>query len=204
LAELKKAPTPADFTKWKFDKNQKLVEKWKASRIALPFDKWKAHQVLDPLRPVPFVTLDKKARKAYQTDCEKGRLTRAKASFATTLERTGHSGDGWVIFVIGPQKELYCASHLSGVFHHSSFLGDTAVMGGGEIKTSADGTITHISSKSGHYRPTDIENREMLRWFQSHGTDLSRVSFTCFLPGGKESQPINALAYLKGAVPVPK
>jgi hypothetical protein len=192
------------FDAWKSNKDQALENRWKATRSPLTLDEWNAHQVLNPLVPMPFVSLDVKQRVAYEAGCDRGYLMRSGLPFSTGQEFTAHSGTGTVIFVIDSNERLYCASHLPGVFHHSSFLGDEAVMAAGELKSDASGKITQISSKSGHYRPTRQENEEMLKWFQARGVDLNQVTFSCFLHGGKESTLINAAEYLGGKDPLPK
>lgn len=196
--EKKKTKNEISFEKWLEKDLETLKSRWEASRVSLPFDVWKRQQVLDPLTPTPFVSLNAEERKAYLTNCKSGTLERTlngeTKPFATTNESTAHSGKGWVIFVIGPNDDLYAGSHLHGVFHHSSFLGNRAVRAAGEIKTDDNGKITHISGKSGHYRPGQAENVALLKWFASNGVDLKTVEFTCFLP--KESEPINAAEYL--------
>jgi len=186
------------FEKWQKNKESALITRWKATGTSLPFDKWKSQQVMNPLAPQPFVRLSYKEKLAYRTDCKAGVLSRQDKPFPTTEESTMHSGKGTVIFVIGANDDLYCASHLGGVFHHSSFLSDAAIRGGGELQTDTQGKITHISSKSGHYKPSRAENLEMLRWFEARGTNLAEVTFSCFLPDRKESAPMNALDYLRG------
>lgn len=172
------------------------LQRWTLSRTTLPYQEWCAQQIFDPLVPHPFVNLGPEQRKAYKTECANGVLVRNQNVFPTSKENTEHSGKGWVIFVIGPKDDLYCGSHLRSVFHHSSFLSDATVMAAGELKTDEKGKITHISSKSGHYKPTHKENKAMLKWFEDRGVDLSQVTFTCFLKGGKISKPMNAKHYL--------
>ncbi len=188
-------PFPPSFEEWKEGKLERLTEAWTASKTGLPFERWKAQQYRDPVNLGPFVRLDARERQHYRAECLSGKLVRAGTPYSTAHEHTGHSGAGWVIFVLGPDHNLYCASHYPGTFHHSSFLGDGAVMAAGEIKTAADGTITHISSKSGHYKPSAQENVEMLRYFEAQGVVLSNVEFTYFTKEG-ESPPQTAQAYL--------
>lgn len=185
-----------DFPTWKRIKEEYQQVRWIAAKKPLTFEKWKSQQILNPLLPAPFVKLNAVDRKAYQAECVGGFLFRKGEPLSTSNEVTVHSGKGWAIFVISPQEKLYCGSHLPGVFHHSSFLGDGAIMAAGEIRTDESGKITHISSKSGHYKPTSEENIELLRWFQKNGANLSEVSFTYFLADGSVSLPINARVYL--------
>ena len=145
--------------------------------------------------PAPFVRLGEEERKVYRTTCQSGILTRNGFPLNTAFDKTLHSGSGYAIFVIGSDEDLYCGSHIGGVFHHSSFLGDAATVAAGEIKTNPDGSVAKISSKSGHYRPTDAQNLYTLRYFRDRGVNLSSVEFTFFDPKGATERH-NALEYL--------
>lgn len=184
-----------NFETWKQEKENKLYDRYKATHCSLPYEEWKVQQERDLLVLQPFVRLNPTQRKAYQADCQGGKLLRGGEPFSTEKESTAHSKEGWVIFVLGPQQELYCASHLPDVFHHSSFLGDGAVMAGGEIKTDAHGQIVGLTSKSGHYKPTAEENCIMLEWFLERGCDLSKINdFKYFSKDGEKA--VNAKDYL--------
>lgn len=184
-----------DVKQWRVKKDNELLNRWTKSGCALPLAVWKAQQLIDPAKPVSFVRLNAQERKAYQNECVNGCLTRNGAPCSSEEESTMHSGKGWVIFVLGPENDLYSASHLRGLFHHSSFFGDRAVMAAGEIKTDAKGKILEISAKSGHYKPTDKENVAVLKWFQDHGVALKDVAFSYYLSDGNKSEPINANDY---------
>jgi hypothetical protein len=57
------------------------------------------------------------------------------------------------IWVMSPEKRLYVSAiHSPGNFNHSSFLEGGSILAGGDIIIK-DGKITHISNRSGHYRP---------------------------------------------------
>jgi hypothetical protein len=145
--------------------------------------------------PAPFILLDQKSREIYRTTCDSGTLTRNLKPFDTSYDKTLHSGSGYAIFVVGPDQDLYAGSHIGGVFHHSNFLREGAVMAAGEIKTDGNGQITELSSKSGHYRPTDKENRFMLNFFKDRGADLSKLKFTAYGADG-QTEKYNAAKYL--------
>lgn len=207
--ELKVASSPSksDFEDWKMKRDDDIKKRWQLTRTSLPLDNWKSHQVSNPLVPMPFVSLNKEERKTYETKCVDGILQRNNEPFSTLEEMTAHSGKGWVIFVIGPNGNLYSGSHLPGVFHHSSFLANSAIMAAGELKTDKNGKITHISSKSGHYKPVDKNDISMLRWFEGRGTNLKEISFNCFVSDGigmSPSETMIALDYLNGQKPLPK
>ena len=160
------------------------------------FEEWKAQQDDSVwLESKPFIVLGEKERQAYQTACKDGHVMRFEQPYNTQFEKTWTSGSGYGIFVIGPEGNLYCGSHVKDLFHHSSFLGDAATVAAGEIKTNPDGTIVELSNKSGHYRPSDAQNLFLLRYFRDHGVDLSKVIFTNLSAEGK-SESRNALEYL--------
>lgn len=122
-------------------------------------------------------------------------MNRNNFPFDTKFEKTLNRGPGYAIFVIGPDQQLYTGSHINGVFHHSSFLGESAVFSAGELKTNPDGTVTELSGKSGHYRPTHKENLYTLQYFRDRGVDLTNMKFTYFNSQGKTFER-NAQEYL--------
>lgn len=71
----------------------------------------------------------------------------------TKDHETAFSGDGWAIFVVSPDSEIYAASHIVGKLHHSSFLSGKPVMAAGELVVD-NGVIKVVTAKSGHYMPT--------------------------------------------------
>jgi hypothetical protein len=188
--------TTETFDTWNKSQNEALVRRHEGSGLPISFENYQAQQDDSILNePAPFILLNEEERAVYRTTCDAGKLTRNAKPLNTAHEKTLHSGPEYAIFVIGPDQDLYAASHIGGVFHHSSFLGEGAVMAGGEIKTREDGTIVELSSKSGHYRPTDEENLFMLSYFKDKGVDLSQVKFTAFgAKGGTEEY--NAAKYL--------
>lgn len=195
--QTKTGKTTDSFEVWSQSQDEILMSRYKGSNLPISFEEYQKQQDDSILNePAPFVLLNEKERKIYETTCEKGKLQRNKKPFNTAHEKTLHSGSEYAIFVIGPDQDLYAGSHIGGVFHHSSFLGEGAVLAGGEIKTNEDGLIIELSSKSGHYRPTAEENLFMLTYFENRGVDLSKVKFTTYnSKGGTEEH--NALDYLK-------
>lgn len=189
--------TKESFKSWMSTQEQLLHNRHEGSHLPLSFDVWRSQQDDGVLvGPAPFIRLNEEERKAYHTTCDHGVLMRNGYPFDTRFEKTLHSGEGYAIFVIGPNQDLYTGSHIGGVFHHSSFLADGAVAAAGEIKTNPDGSIAELSNKSGHYRPTDAQNLYMLRYFQARGLDLSKIDFTLYdEKGDKKTQ--KALIYLQ-------
>lgn len=81
--------------------------------------------------------------------------------FDTTKFYTFHSGDGYAIFLLGLDKEIYVNNHVKYKIHHSSEFAGNDVLAGGEIHAT-NGKITLISNKSGHYAPAPKDLLEIL------------------------------------------
>lgn len=189
--------TQESFDNWVANQERILHERHQGTHLPLSFEEWRAQQddsIL--LGAAPFINLNAEQRKIYCTNCENGILKRNGYLFDTAYEKTLHSGNGYAILVIAPDEQLYCGSHIGGVFHHSSFLGEGAVLAAGEIKTDSNGKIIELSSKSGHYRPKDSQNLYLLKYFQDRGADLSTVKFTFYDVNGKTEER-NAQEYLE-------
>jgi hypothetical protein len=97
--------------------------------------------------------------------------------FDTSKMFSGYSGNGFGIYVMSPNGELYSHAHKVGLFHHSSFLAGLPTAGAGEIKVIG-GVVEHITNKSGHYRPDDTNMIQTLKELQSRGVNLSGVKLT--------------------------
>ena len=188
------------FAEWKGEREKKLLDRWEGSGFkaaGVSFENWRLFQDDTALvKAQEFVRLDRNQRAIFQLSFTGGTIQRNGIPYNTAYDKTLHSGEGFAIFVVGPKNDFYAGSHIGGVFHHSSFLADAAVKAAGEIKTDANGNVTYISAKSGHYRPTDEENRLMLQMFQNHGVDLSKVKFSCFAGPGETLEFANAQEYL--------
>lgn len=189
--------TNEPFDRWQEQQEQAIRDRHIGTHTPLSFEAWQAQQD-DSLftEPAPFILLGKEERKIYATTFENGILIRNAHPFNTEFEKTRHSGMGFAIFVIGPDEDLYCGSHIGNVFHHSSFLGEGAIVTAGEIKTNPDGSIAELSSKSGHYTPKDSQNLYMLNYFKNKGLDLQNIKFTFYDTDGETGER-NALQYLE-------
>jgi hypothetical protein len=196
VQEFPAAKTESEFRNWLDTQEQKSHIRHQGSNLPLAFEAWKLQQEDGLLvDPAPFILLDPEERKKYRTTCDQGMLIRNGFAYNTEFDKTRHSGAGYGIFVVGPDQDLYCGSHIGGVFHHSSFLGEGAIAAAGEVKTDSNGNILELSSKSGHYQPTDSQNLYMLRYFRDHGADLGSVKFTFYGEKGKTEER-NALDHL--------
>lgn len=142
----------------------------------------------------PLTALDAELRKAFRITIEDGHAFRNGRPFHTQEESTFHSGKGFAVFVMDCHGNLYSASH-GNTFFHSSFMADGPVMMAGEMRTDANGRITYLSNKSGHYIPGNDAIVRMLTYFSTQGLDLTHVAFEEFF-GGSATYTGNAQEFL--------
>ncbi len=88
---------------------------------------------------------------------------------------------GWAAFVLSPQEVLYAGMHVSGVFHHSSFLCGAPVLASGMMRVE-NGRIRGIHEKNGHYRSQEMHLLTFLKLLQRKlpGTDWHDVEYITF------------------------
>lgn len=93
---------------------------------------------------------------------------------------TFHSGDGYAIFMLGLDREIYVNKHISHKLHHSSEFAGKEILSGGEIVAS-DGKILRISNKSGHYAPAPKDLLEMLAVLKERLGNLEEIEVDLIL-----------------------
>ncbi len=64
---------------------------------------------------------------------------------------TNKTGRGWGVFVVDMGQDFYINSHVTGKFHHSSFLSGGVAYSAGEICVS-NGILVGLTNKTGHYK----------------------------------------------------
>ncbi|MFT5316785.1 MAG: hypothetical protein ACI8RA_000022 [Chlamydiales bacterium] len=119
-------------------------------------------------------------------------LMRNGKTYDTSHEKTEYHGEGFAIFVVGTDKKLHCASHTKDEFHHSSFYAGRPVLCSGEIRTNPEGKLKWVINKSGHYRPSVVENLIFLKFLEENGIDLTKVKFGDYI----HNSAYNASEYL--------
>ena len=120
-----------------------------------------AYQVLVQYYPESAVYDDA----AHLLHFEGGRLKdNLDDNYDTRTMETHFSGNGWAIFVVSPEGKFFSGSHQVGKHHHSSFLGGGAVIAAGEIVID-DGVVKIITAKSGHYKPSAHNMRNLVNRF---------------------------------------
>lgn len=106
--------------------------------------------------------------------CRNGKLFRNNTAFDTTRMKTAFSGEGFAIYTMSPDGEIFSESHTVSLFHHSSFLGGADAAGAGEIQVK-DGMIISISNKSGHYQSGVIQLVQTLICLRAMGIELKPI-----------------------------
>jgi len=76
-----------------------------------------------------------------------------------------------LLYVISPDKKIYCGRGARFILHHSSFLAGEEVIAAGKLMTS-NGKVIFMSNNSGHYRPS----AEHLLQAAQHFHDLGVLS----------------------------
>jgi hypothetical protein len=119
--------------------------------------------------------LDEKQRKALEVTASGGLFKdHSGALLDTSKMETSDAGAGWAAFVVSGNYKLYVHSHLSGRFHHSSFLAGGRVLAAGEISI-IQGNLVAISRKSGHYQPDDHMLFFFLSWLSRRNVNLNHI-----------------------------
>ena len=120
--------------------------------------------------------LNEEQRAVYEVRIVGDRLKRVvdEENLDTATYSTMHSGPGWAIFVLSPDNKIYAGSHITGQFHHSSFLAGTPVQSGGEFQVT-DGIIQKITPKTGHYRADETMFLRMLFFCRNACTDATQA-----------------------------
>ncbi|HEX4107776.1 MAG TPA: hypothetical protein VHX88_06550 [Solirubrobacteraceae bacterium] len=130
--------------------------------------------------------LDASERRQHQVAIEPdGTLRRGRDGLS--LETAGMTskvaGRGFGIFVMAPDGTLYVGQHTVGLFHHSSFLSNEAVVAAGEIRVQG-GVLREITSKSGHYQPKPRNMRTLLAVLDQARVPLNGVTCKIWIKAG--------------------
>ncbi|XP_044947080.1 IQ domain-containing protein IQM6-like isoform X3 [Hordeum vulgare subsp. vulgare] len=81
------------------------------------------------------------------------------------------------IFVLSTTKILYIGSKSKGTFQHSSFLAGGATSAAGRL-VFANGILKAVWPHSGHYRPTEANFREFMKYLRKRNVDLTDVKLS--------------------------
>uniref|UniRef100_A0ACD5WF55 Uncharacterized protein n=1 Tax=Avena sativa TaxID=4498 RepID=A0ACD5WF55_AVESA len=81
------------------------------------------------------------------------------------------------IFVLSTTKVLYIGSKNRGTFQHSSFLAGGATSAAGRLVV-ANGILKAVWPHSGHYRPTEANFLEFMKYLRNRDVDLTNVKLS--------------------------
>ncbi|CAN6299462.1 unnamed protein product [Urochloa humidicola] len=130
--------------------------------------RWKMHkQCIKYLGP--------KERESYEVIVEDKRLMYKLSR--QIVDTTGSAkGTKW-IFVLSTCRTLYIGQKQKGVFQHSSFLAGGATSAAGRLVVE-DGHLKAVWPHSGHYRPTEQNFQEFMKFLKDRSVDLSDVKLS--------------------------
>jgi hypothetical protein len=126
-----------------------------------------------PTNGVQYLTREQ--RETFRVFVRDGRIYSALDGelIDTTTDLT--NPDRKAIFVMDDQGNFYLSPEQRvGIFHHSSFFSGGSVSGAGEIAIK-DGQIIAVNRHSGHYKPSDELERQVLDQLEAQGIDMSQV-----------------------------
>lgn len=96
----------------------------------------------------------------------------------TSTAGTLHSGNGRAMFVMDQNGNFYVSLVQEfGHLHHSSFMAGRPVAGAGEMIIQ-DGRIVEVTRKSGHYKPTIVNEEAVRQSLLEQGFDVDGIRFT--------------------------
>ncbi|CEK09647.1 hypothetical protein [Legionella hackeliae] len=109
----------------------------------------------------------------------------------STNSSGAHVKGGEVIFVVGKDGSIYTSdprAHLGSSFHHSSFLQGKSVLCAGTLKFK-EGTLTEITTLSGHYKPTIKNLLHFLAILKDeYHLDLSKIRVKTYHGGFRNAE----------------
>ncbi|XP_037418833.1 IQ domain-containing protein IQM6-like [Triticum dicoccoides] len=130
--------------------------------------RWKLlHQCIRYLGP--------KEREFYEVMIE-NKMMMYKLSRKIVDTSEGPKDAKW-IFVLSTTKILYIGTKSKGTFQHSSFLAGGATSAAGRLVV-ANGILKAVWPHSGHYRPTEANFREFMKYLRKGNVDLTDVKLS--------------------------
>jgi len=144
--------------------------------------------------------LSEEERKPYQIDFERDKeqnsyIVQNGEPFCTAKHKS-HGKAGGAIFVVDSKGQFYAGTQVLNSFHHSSFLGGAAIIGGGELFVDENGCLFAISNHTGHYEAGPNEMVSVLKLLISKGIDLNKVALKLYNHSSGQVQSYNAQQYL--------
>ncbi|GJN08978.1 hypothetical protein PR202_ga26940 [Eleusine coracana subsp. coracana] len=119
--------------------------------------------------------LGPKEREFYEVMVEDGKMM-YKLSRKIVDTSEGPRDLKW-IFVLSTTRVLYIGTKNKGTFQHSSFLAGGATSAAGRLIVE-NGILKAVWPHSGHYRPTEANFREFMRYLKKRNVDLTNVKLS--------------------------
>lgn len=164
---------------------------------------WEWLDTEGPGKTIPKVTyLNEKDRQKYRVNFKKGKL-QIPVNYDENTE---------LLYVLDNKGNFFSGTKDRGSvdrkgFFHSSFLAGAPVVGCGIMHCDVEGNLLKIDDHSGHYRPSEQQIFQTLKFLQSKGVDLSHTTleFEALWEARLHKQkhniplraPINALDWFK-------
>ena len=183
------------------------MTQWQQAKSASPFEVWLEKSFMpqhahdkDLAKRVTYLSPEE--REEYGVDIVGGVFRWAESGdLVHTGGMTTHfSGPGHAIWVCSAERRFYCADHVAGSFHHSSFLGGVPVMGAGEWAIDR-GRLVTISNKTGHYRAGFEEMFRVMLRLSANGVDLSSVKVFWPWPTNEGRKYYPAMEFMRARAP---
>lgn len=182
---------------WEHPNNSPIFQKWLKLRhedktTTLSFYRWfetltdqDVQQLTKGLGLLATAYQDAKGREQLRVFVDSHKLRKLDSpddftDFSTAPYHTNFAGQGWCIFVISPEGNLYANKHddREGWFH-AAFLGGKPVMAAGEL-FAKDGVLYAMTPKSGHYKPKPEDLIAGLKELRREGLDLKNTQVMAF------------------------
>ncbi|XP_037426198.1 IQ domain-containing protein IQM5-like [Triticum dicoccoides] len=119
--------------------------------------------------------LGPKEREFYEVKIE-NKIMMYKLSCKIVDTSEGPKDAKW-IFVLSTTKILYIGTKSKGTFQHSSFLAGGATSAAGRLVV-VNGILKAVWPHSGHYRPTEANFREFMKYLRKRNVDLTDVKLS--------------------------
>ena len=150
---------------------------WLNSTTDLSFNSWCKAVGFDAAKSTAYYSQEE--RESLRVNLNDGKLFDNAMKPIDTMNCRGYEEPEVSDCVMAKDKSLYCydtstAIHKAGSRHHSGILSGQPVLFAGEIGVK-NGEIIKITTRSGHYRPTEKNLRDFLSVLKESGVNLNNV-----------------------------
>lgn len=122
--------------------------------------------------------LNKYERIEFKLSVKEGKIYDNSGNLFDTTDAGNLFGDGKAIFVMDENGQIFASKYQEfGEFHHSSFLSGNPVASAGELKVTK-GVIEEVTRKSGHYRPPEDINKQLIKVLEEKGVNTKNIKLS--------------------------